>query len=149
MMNAFKSLLLQTFYCDAHARLTRRWWKRWPCYDQMPKVPVVRAVLMKPLHRKLLHHRLHPRPSPRPTMLCPPGKPPRPPSQQVVSAAQAPPPPKTEGAKLARLRRICELKPSGKCAAGLEVHERWKKADKAEREAMVEELEKANWSKDS
>lgn len=79
----------------------------------------------------------------------PPGKPPKPPSQQVVAAAQAPPPPKSEGAKLARLRRICEMKPSGRCAAGLEVHERWKKADKSEREAMVEELEKANWSKDS
>ncbi len=40
------------------------------------------------------------------------------------------------------------MKPSGKCAAGQEVHERWKKADKSEREAMVEELEKAHWCKD-
>jgi len=63
-------------------------------------------------------------------------------------AAEIPPPPKSEGGKLARLRRLCEVKPSGRCAVPQEVHQRWKKADKNEREAMVEEFEKANWPKD-
>lgn len=58
------------------------------------------------------------------------------------------PPPATEGAKLNRLRRLCEVKPSGKCQVPTAVHERWKNGSKEDKEAMIEELEKVNWSKD-
>ena len=58
------------------------------------------------------------------------------------------PPPATEGAKMNRLRRLCEMKPSGRCNVPMAVHERWAKSTKDEKEAMIEELEKANWSKD-
>ena len=76
-----------------------------------------------------------------------PGKPP--PCPKGAQVTEVPPAPKSEGAKLARLRRLCEMKPSGKCAVPTEVHQRWKQADKAEREAMVEEFEKANWAKET
>lgn len=59
------------------------------------------------------------------------------------------PPPVTEGAKMNRLRRLCEKKPSGRCRVPEAVHERWRKATKEEKEAMIEELEAANWSQDS
>lgn len=59
------------------------------------------------------------------------------------------PPPATEGAKPNRLRRLCEVKPSGRCHVPTEVHERWKKSTKEEKEAMIEELELVNWNKDS
>ena len=75
-----------------------------------------------------------------------PKAPPKPP--KGVEPVEIPPAPQTEGAKLARLRRLCEMKPSGKCSVPPEVHQRWKAGDKSEREAMVEEFEKANWAKD-
>lgn len=56
--------------------------------------------------------------------------------------------PATEGAKLNRLRRLCEIKPSGKCQVPQEIHERWKSSTKEEKEAMIEELERAHWSKE-
>ena len=85
-------------------------------------------------------------PSPAKSLAGSPGKPPRPP--KGVQVAEVPPPPQSEGAKLARLRRLCEIKPSGKGAVPTEVHNRWKNGDKTEREAMVEEFEKANWAKE-
>ena len=78
----------------------------------------------------------------------PPSKPPKPPTGVTAASAEVVRPPETEGAKLARLRRLCELKPSGKCAVSTELHQRWKRGDKHEREAMVEEFEKAGWDKD-
>ncbi len=75
--------------------------------------------------------------------------PPLPPGVREPGALEfRPAPPETEGAKLARLRRLCERKPSGKLAVPESVHLRWKQGDKAERECMIEEFEKANWSKD-
>ena len=59
------------------------------------------------------------------------------------------PPPFTEGAKMNRLRRLCERKPSGKCKVPEALHEKWRKATKTEREDLIDELEKANWSEDS
>lgn len=56
--------------------------------------------------------------------------------------------PSTEAAKLQRLRRLCEIKPSGKCAVPESMHLKWKNGSKKEREALVDELEKAGWSKD-
>lgn len=58
-------------------------------------------------------------------------------------------PPATEGARLARLRRMCEMKPSGRCHVPPDIHKRWKEGTKADREAMVDELEAAGWSKDT
>ena len=84
--------------------------------------------------------------APSPKKPMEPSKPPRPPAGLTATDSQ--PAPATEGAKLMRLRRLCEVKPSGRCAVPTEVHERWKKGGKAEREAMVEEFERANWSKD-
>lgn len=75
-----------------------------------------------------------------------PKRPPVPPRSLCPSSPNKPP--ETEGAKLARLRRLCEVKPSGRCSVPTEVHERWLKGGKSEREAMVEEFERANWSKD-
>ena len=58
------------------------------------------------------------------------------------------PPPATEGAKMNRLRRLCEVKPSGRCNVPQAIHERWAKSTKDEKEAMIEELEQVGWSKD-
>ena len=58
------------------------------------------------------------------------------------------PAPSTEGAKLNRLRRLCEIKPSGRCNVPESVHERWKSGSREDREAMIQELEDTNWSKD-
>ena len=56
--------------------------------------------------------------------------------------------PTTEAAKLQRLRRLCEVKPSGKCSVPESIHLKWKNGSKKEREALVDELEKAGWSKE-
>ena len=67
--------------------------------------------------------------------------------QDVIPPADRPVP-HTEGAKLNRLRRLCERKPSGRCHVPQAIHEKWAKSTRAEKEAMIEELEKVNWSKD-
>ena len=53
--------------------------------------------------------------------------------------------PMTEAAKKARLRRICERKPSGKILCPEWLHEQWK--SNSDRDSMVEQLEKCNWQK--
>ena len=58
-------------------------------------------------------------------------------------------PPETEGARLNRLRRLCEKKPSGKCNVPEAIHLRWKNSTRDEKEAMIEELEKSGWSEDN
>ncbi|CAL1159177.1 unnamed protein product [Cladocopium goreaui] len=65
-----------------------------------------------------------------------------------VARTQGKDPPATEAAKLARLRRLCEKKPSGKCHVPEELHKRWLHGSLQDREALVEELEAAHWSKD-
>ena len=88
-------------------------------------------------------------PTPSPKKASSPLHPAPPPcAPQGAAPSTAQPAPKTEGARLARLRRLCEMKPSGRCAVPKEVHERWKSGTKEEREAMLEEFEKANWSRD-
>ena len=61
-----------------------------------------------------------------------------------VDAGQALP----EAAKQARLRRLCERKPSGKIFAPLEVHEKWRTGTKDDREQMLAKLESSGWDKD-
>lgn len=51
-------------------------------------------------------------------------------------------------AKEARLRRLCEQKPSGKIKVPLEIHEMWKKGG-VSREELLGMLEDAGWDKDS
>ena len=74
------------------------------------------------------------------------------PSPAKAASSKVPPPerpaPVTEGAKLNRLRRMCEKKPSGRCNVPDAIHQRWKESTKEQKEAMIEELEKANWSKE-
>ncbi|CAK9116681.1 unnamed protein product [Durusdinium trenchii] len=70
----------------------------------------------------------------------------KPPPPEVAEPASAPPPP-TEGARLNRLRRLCERKPSGKLLVPESIHQKWKNGGK-DREALLDELERADWSKD-
>ena len=58
------------------------------------------------------------------------------------------PPPATEGARLGRLRRLCEKKPSGRCPVPEAIHLKWKNGGKEEREKLMDELEAAGWSKE-
>ena len=58
------------------------------------------------------------------------------------------PPPATEGARLQRLRRLCEKKPSGRCSVPEAIHLKWKNGSKGEREKLMDELEAAGWSKE-
>ena len=55
--------------------------------------------------------------------------------------------PNTEAAKNNRLRRICEVKPSGRCHVSEEIHQRWKKGG-TDRLALRDELEACGWDKD-
>lgn len=55
--------------------------------------------------------------------------------------------PGSEAAKNNRLRRLCEIKPSGRCHVPEDVHLRWKKGG-AERMALRDELENCGWDKD-
>ena len=48
-------------------------------------------------------------------------------------------------AKQARLRRVCERKPSGKLKCPEWLHEQWK--NPANRDSMLEKLEAADWKK--
>ena len=57
-------------------------------------------------------------------------------------------PPETEGARLGRLRRLCERKPSGRLNVPESIHLRWKNGGKSEREALIDELERSGWDKD-
>lgn len=53
--------------------------------------------------------------------------------------------PRTPAAKSARLRRVCELKPSGKIKCPEWLHEQWKNT--ANRPQLTTQLESANWDK--
>lgn len=68
--------------------------------------------------------------------------------QDEIDKTQGKNAPGTEAAKLARLRRLCEKKPSGKCHVPEALHKRWLHGTTQEREALVEELEAAHWSKE-
>ena len=51
-----------------------------------------------------------------------------------------------QAAKDNRLRRLCEVKPSGKINVPQEVHDRWAKGGDV-RKALLAELEAADWNK--
>lgn len=54
----------------------------------------------------------------------------------------------SDAAKAARLRRLCERKPSGKIQVPQEIHDRWKQGTSEERDQLLEMFEKCNWEKD-
>lgn len=72
-------------------------------------------------------------------------------AKPAASSSSEPPPPQptTEGARQARLRRLCEIKTSGRCHVPPEIHRKWKHGTKEEREALADELEASGWAKDS
>lgn len=69
-------------------------------------------------------------------------------SDDDSTGPKARPPPKTQAAKEARLRRICERKPTGKIQVAEEIHEKWRTGNKQQREQMLDVLEEAAWDKD-
>ena len=69
------------------------------------------------------------------------------PKEPAPHCGDGQPPPETEAARNARLRRICERKPSGKIYCSQELHDRWKQGTKEDREALVELLESCDWNK--
>ena len=85
-------------------------------------------------------------PSPKQKSKVSPESPPRPMSSRGPDATQSEP--ATEAARLARLRRVCEIKPLGRCHVPKDVHERWLKGTNQERLAMADELEASGWAKD-
>ena len=54
----------------------------------------------------------------------------------------------SDAAKQAKLRRVCERKPSGKLKVSEAIHLKWKNGSRAERDEMLEVLEEAEWDKD-
>ena len=85
-------------------------------------------------------------PSPKAKSRVSPESPARPMSSRGPDATQSEP--STEAARLARLRRVCEIKPSGRCHVPKDIHERWLKGTNQERLAMADELEASGWAKD-
>ncbi|CAL1140564.1 unnamed protein product [Cladocopium goreaui] len=52
-------------------------------------------------------------------------------------------------AKMAKLRRVCEKKPSGKVKVPEEVHLKWKQNNGDDRAELLKALEDSNWDKDT
>ncbi|CAL1165907.1 unnamed protein product [Cladocopium goreaui] len=65
----------------------------------------------------------------------------------------APAAPSGEGlsqeAKMAKLRRVCEKKPSGKCKVPEDIHLKWKNNNGDDRKDLLELLETSDWDKDT
>lgn len=57
--------------------------------------------------------------------------------------------PQSEAAKDARLRRLCERKPSGRLQVPESLHLRWKSASREEKDQMVDILDSVGWNKDT
>ena len=56
--------------------------------------------------------------------------------------------PETEAARQARLRRVCERKPSGRLNVPESIHLRWKNGSRQDREDLLDTLESCQWDKD-
>ena len=54
----------------------------------------------------------------------------------------------SEAARQARLRRVCERKPSGKLMVPQEIHDKWRNNVGNDREELLDALEEAGWDKD-
>ena len=62
----------------------------------------------------------------------------------AVSRANNP----SEEARDARLRRVCERKPTGRCHVPAEIHEMWASGGQAVRKELLQMLEESGWNKD-
>ena len=51
-------------------------------------------------------------------------------------------------AKMAKLRRVCEKKPSGKCKVPEDIHLKWKNNNGDDRKELLDLLESSDWDKD-
>ena len=87
----------------------------------------------------------HPGPSPASSAKAPPRKavPARDEPEASDSGEEL-----SHAAKLARLRRLCEMKPSGTCKVPESVHKKWA-AKGHSREELLQVLEDLNWDGDS
>lgn len=54
----------------------------------------------------------------------------------------------SEAARMARLRRVCEKKPSGKLHVPEEIHQKWLANSGKDREELLDALKQCNWDKD-
>lgn len=54
----------------------------------------------------------------------------------------------SEAARNARLRRMCERKPSGKLLVPEEIHQKWKNNCGRDRDDLLDALEACDWDKD-
>ena len=54
----------------------------------------------------------------------------------------------SQEAKMAKLRRVCEKKPSGKVKVPEEIHQKWKQNNGADRAELLKALEESNWDKE-
>lgn len=71
----------------------------------------------------------------------------------AAKAKSTPPPkrsakPESDAAKDARLRRLCERKPSGRCGVPETLHLKWKNGSREERDELVDMLDSVEWQKD-
>ena len=107
------------------------------------------ALLRQSLEKKSPSSSSYATPPPRVAAPSPKDKPVKPvkPAKEVVPPPDNPAPPPSEGARMNRLRRLCERKPSGKLLVPESIHLKWKNGGK-DREALIDELERAGWSKD-
>ena len=54
----------------------------------------------------------------------------------------------SQEAKMAKLRRVCEKKPSGKVKVPEEIHMKWKQNNGDDRAELLKALEDSNWDKE-
>lgn len=77
---------------------------------------------------------------------------PDPPKKAATKTKPAPPKPNSgelsDAAKMAKLRRVCEKKPSGKVKVPAEIHAKWLANQGDDRKELLQMLESAGWDKD-
>lgn len=71
-------------------------------------------------------------------------------SKPKAAAAKTRPDPsnRSDAAKDAALRRVCERKPSGKLKVPESIHLKWKNGSRAERNELLQALEESEWDQD-
>ena len=75
----------------------------------------------------------------------------KPAASAAKSKAQPPtgtPVPVSEAAKQARLRRVCERKPSGRIKVPEEIHQKWRTGSRADRDELMDVLEACDFDQD-
>lgn len=90
----------------------------------------------------------HPGPSPASSAKAPPRKPVKARAARDEPEASDSGEELSHAAKLGRLRRLCEMKPSGVCKVPEAIHKKWA-AKGHSREELLQVLEDLNWDGDS